>query len=287
MLSLLFYSSSKGLEVVFEAFPQVILGAFTIQALQLWETLNILSFLVSLFSLIYGLGDYLALIAKKNEFINTLWGSLAIVVDSLLRTLFLAYFLSITKAYTFLFVLAYFIILYLIICISKKQVKLAIKDIIWPMFSLTCSAIEESELGYKLRSRSKMVFSVLFVLSFALVIVTTHTDSLSHIGFSMNSSEVSMTHFDCKDICGKEYDDFCLERWKYSPQTQHTTIQIILSVLFGLSILEWILESCTDFMPYTQFYKESESDSNPKGGLISEGILTLVLLTKKDAKYLT
>merc|ERR1712051_212528 len=109
-----------------------------------------------------------------------------------------------------------------------------------------------------------MVFSVLFIFSFALVIASTHTDSLSHIGLSMNSSNISLSHPDCKDICGKEYDNFCLERWKHLPQTQHRTIQIILSVLFGLSILEWILESCTDFMPYTQFYKESESDSDPK-----------------------
>ena len=285
ILSLLFYSSNKGLEVVIEAFPQVILGAFTIQALQLWETLNILSFLVSLFSLVYGLGDFLIIIAEKKEFIYTLWGSLAIVVDSLLRTLFLAYFLSITKAYTFLFVLSYFIILYLTICISKKQMKLKLDDISMTMFSFTCSgAMEDRRLGYKLRSRSKMVFSVLFIFSFAFVIASTHTDSLSHIGLSMNSSDVSL-HC-CKNICGKEYDNFCLERWKHLPQSQHTNIQIILSVLFGLSILEWILESCTDFMPYTQFYKESESDSDPKGGLISEGILTLVPLTNKGAKYL-
>ena len=224
--------------------------------------------------------------AFKKKFTDTLWGSLAIVVDSLLRTLFLAYFLSITKAYTFLFVLAYFIILYLTICISKKQMKLGFLEIIWPMFSFTCSAIDDPfiQFGYKLRFRSKMVFSVLFVLSFAFVIVTTHTDSLSHIGLSMNSSDVSLSQPDCKDICGKEYDNFCLERWKHLPQSQHTNIQIILSVLFGLSILEWILESCTDFMPYNQFYKKS--DSNPKGGLISEGILTLVPLTKKGVKYL-
>merc|ERR1712172_33590 len=136
----------KAVEVVFEAFPQVILGAFTIQALQLWETLNILSFLVSLFSLVYGLGDFLAVQETKEKFTDTLWGSLAIVVDSLLRTLFLAYFLSITKAYTFLFVLTYFIILYLTICISKKQMKLSMWDIFWPMFSFTCSATENSEL---------------------------------------------------------------------------------------------------------------------------------------------
>ena len=59
------------MEVIFEAVPQVILGAFTIQALQLWEPLNILSFLVSLFSSLYGLGDFMAAATAKDEAVAT------------------------------------------------------------------------------------------------------------------------------------------------------------------------------------------------------------------------
>ena len=87
-----FIFRSKGYEVLFEAFPQVILGAFTIQALQLWEPLNIISFFISLFGLTIGLGDFLALCkvgSHDNELIDSLWGSLSVFIDVVLRCIIL------------------------------------------------------------------------------------------------------------------------------------------------------------------------------------------------------
>ena len=73
------------------------------------------------------------------------------------------------------------------------------------------------------------------------------------IGFSLNST--SLPQIDCTNFCSNDFDDICNERWKYLDQSQHITIQIILSSLFGLSILEWILESWFDFMPYRELHK--------------------------------
>ena len=132
------------------------------------------------------------------------------------------------------------------------------------MFSFPCSGYEPFK-DYKFRSRSKGVFSVLFILSFAFVTVSTNTDTLSDISLSLNSTNISDS--DCKDVCTKEHNEFCIERWRYLPAIQHEIIQIVLSVLFGMSILEWILESCYDFMPYTQLYRKNESktDSDSEG----------------------
>ena len=84
---------------MFEAFPQFIMGAFTIQALQLWELLNLGSVIISLISLLYSLGDYLAISAQGTDvkFSTTIWGVLAILTD----IVFLAYMFSIIKDKTF------------------------------------------------------------------------------------------------------------------------------------------------------------------------------------------
>ena len=98
-----FFFSIKVLEVMFEAFPQFIMGAFTIQALQLWELLNLGSVIISLISLLYSLGDYLAISAQGTDvkFSTTIWGVLAILTDIVFRGLFLAYMFSIIKDKTF------------------------------------------------------------------------------------------------------------------------------------------------------------------------------------------
>ena len=73
----------KGPEVFFEAFPQFVLGAFIMQALQLWEVLNILSFSISAFSLLYGMADWLVTVVHdvEAEFIMTIWVMLELVKE--------------------------------------------------------------------------------------------------------------------------------------------------------------------------------------------------------------
>ena len=256
-----FIFRSKSFEVLFEAFPQVILGAFTIQELQLWEPLNIISVVISLFSLVYGMGDLLAWVRKgpNADFISIVWGALSVMIDAVLRSLFLTYIFSITKWYAFLVVPLYIFIMFITICISKKTVSVNIVEFLSSLFSFPCSCFEGPEVECFLRPRSKGVFSFIFIVSFPFAIIATNTKHFDVIGFSLNSPLPENSTIDCTNICENDFNDICNERWKYLDYSQHMTIQIILSLLFGLSIFEWILETCFDFMPYNKLYKDDEA----------------------------
>ena len=259
----------KGLEVLFEAFPQVIIGAFTMQALQLWEHLNILSFCFSLFSLMYGLGEILALNATNldidGNFIFTLWGVLATLVDTLLRCLFLSYVMSITKAYAFLILFLYVVLMVITLCCCVQ--KFDIRWFLRVLVSIPCSALESTDNDHpRRRFKSKVIFNLLFVVSMSFLVVSTNTNQLAGIGYSLQNSTMgsdNSTSPDCADICLNKVTSmgptFCLYRWKYLNQNWHLTIQIVLFSLLGLSILEWILEMFLDCMPYNQLYKETHS----------------------------
>ena len=257
-----FIFRSKSFEVLFEAFPQVILGAFTIQELQLWEPLNIISVVISLFSLVYGMGDLLAWVRKgpNADFISTVWGALSVMIDAVLRSLFLTYIFSITKWYAFLVVPLYMFIMFITICISKKTVSVNIVEFLSSLFSFPCSCFEGPEVECFLRPRSKGVFSFIFIVSFPFAIIATNTKHFDVIGFSLNSTPLpENSTIDCTNKCENDFNNICNERWKYLDHSQHMTIQIILSLLFGLSILEWILETCFDFMPYNKLNKDEEA----------------------------
>ena len=144
------------MEVVFEAFPQVIVGAFTMQSLQLWEELNILSFFISLFSLVYGMGDFCATFAVDIEadFDKTIWGALATFTDALFRSLFLAYVLSVFKLYAFILMLSYLILMLVQICIVTHDV--SPWDFLFTIMSFPCSAYEEDYQEKKYFSKSQI-----------------------------------------------------------------------------------------------------------------------------------
>merc|ERR1712008_590774 len=100
----------------------------------------------------------------------------------------------------------------------------------------------------------------------AFLVVATNTQALSGIGFALKTGEFETV--DCKNICPGEIKaedlDLCNEKWKYLPQSQHQLIQIVLCFLFGLSILEWILESRLESMPYPRFYKDTGCIHHPQ-----------------------
>ena len=56
---ILYYFRMKSFEMAFESYPQLIMGLFIWQGLQIKETLNIVSISVSAASAIYGFGDIL------------------------------------------------------------------------------------------------------------------------------------------------------------------------------------------------------------------------------------
>ena len=53
--------------MVTESFPQFVISLFIMQALQVKEPINIFSTTVSAFSVLYGLGDFLAMVASDIE----------------------------------------------------------------------------------------------------------------------------------------------------------------------------------------------------------------------------
>ena len=158
--------------------------------------------------------------------------------------------------------LSYLMLMLVQICIFDR---LTGWNFFFTLLSFPCSAYEGDYDNKKIfRNRrfiSKATFSFLFLSSIAVLVLCTHTENLDGIGFSLqNSSTISnhsITNEDCKSICPPiEFDDFCNTRWKYLPQSQHLNILIVLCSLFLLSLLEWILESCYDFMPYRKLYKK-------------------------------
>ena len=52
------------MEMVTESFPQFVISLFIMQALQVKEPINIFSTAVSALSILYGLGDFLGMVAN-------------------------------------------------------------------------------------------------------------------------------------------------------------------------------------------------------------------------------
>ena len=147
------------------------MGAFTIEALQLWETLNILSFTLSLGTLLYGIGENVALRCHGNvevDFSMTVFGVLANMIDAGLRVPFFAYISTIIKGYVFLILLSYIVILFIITCYQNRQVLIGQKFLLSgflgnAMQSLPCSGLERAitlqQDRVRNRTISKSVFS--------------------------------------------------------------------------------------------------------------------------------
>ena len=63
----LYHFRLKSLEMVTESFPQFVISLFIMQALQVKEPINIFSTAVSALSILYGLGDFLGMVANDIE----------------------------------------------------------------------------------------------------------------------------------------------------------------------------------------------------------------------------
>ena len=123
--------------MAFESYPQLIIGLFIWQGLQIKEILNFVSISVSAASAVYGMGDLLAFHVhfeetKRNTgfgncrtpFLLTIYGMLATGVDTLLRAFFMAYSFSIVKAWGLLILPIYFGIMSIAICVKKKKLSI-------------------------------------------------------------------------------------------------------------------------------------------------------------------
>ena len=253
------------------------------QSLQIGKVGYVISFFLSLVSLLYGGGSLPALLfhEEKNSFLNTISRLIMNLIDTSLRCLFMAYMLTIVKEFALAILLAYFCLVALSICIYKRETIIRSDEFLATLQSFPCSPYEMSNVSSCLRSRSKVTFGFLFVTSMTLVSVITNTEYLESFDYSLkNSSSLDVEYFtsmyvtnNCEDVCmSKSHEEIrvpfynetlhseldfpqnfeatedfvsyiCNDRWRYLSQIYHMEIQIILWSLFGFSFLEWVVMS--------------------------------------------
>ena len=117
------FSRLKGFEMICESYPQFILNLFIMQSLQIQEWYNICSCAISAISVVYGYSEMMALISHGRTdypFSRTVYGMLAIVVDSFFRGFSLAYLMTFLKGYILLFPLIYYLIVLIIVLLITK-----------------------------------------------------------------------------------------------------------------------------------------------------------------------
>ena len=138
--------------MVFGSFPNLILGIFILQGLQIQETLNIVSTVLSFISVIFAFGHFIAFkVNEESPFSKTIWAMAATTVDTSLRTLFIAYMLSIVKVYTLIIPVGYFLLMLIAICMKKKKCSLTWMDFYNAALSFPISTLEHDDLKFNLR----------------------------------------------------------------------------------------------------------------------------------------
>ena len=139
--------------MIFGSFPQLILGIFIMQGLQIQELGNIISTVTSFVCVIFAFGDFLAynVYGEDGLFVYTIFAMMSTFIDSLFRALFFAYLASVFKLYSFIFLASYFLMMLIAICIKKRKCSLQIQDVFGTMVSFPCSALEHSDTNYSFR----------------------------------------------------------------------------------------------------------------------------------------
>ena len=262
-----------------ESFPQFIISLFMIQALQLSEPMNIFSCSVSALSVLYGLGDFLALIATRGSdypLSLTVFGSLSTCIDTTFRCMTLAYWMTISKAYVLIVPFAYTALMSIIIFVKDKPSDCFdfIRSIGFAFVSFACSSFEYHLIRTRLRPISKSLFTAIFITFSIFFAVTAspkvfgNTDEISiHDNntfkfFPSNCSNICQ--YNKTDIEQDAFEKYCSNLWeKIEPDSFiHQTICIVIGCLFVLSLLEWILESCFSWLPYKKLYEGSDGYFN-------------------------
>ena len=159
--------------MILESFPQWIINMFIIQGLAIREPLNLTSTCISACSVIYGLAEALAFNANDHKpdypFSKTLWGIATIMVDAMLRGIFLAYAMTIIKLLVILIPIAYAILMLITILIIRRKdthkTLLSFVDVGCTLFSFVSSAYEVKFVKYTYRLMSKCIFSAIIVVT--------------------------------------------------------------------------------------------------------------------------
>jgi len=267
--------------MAFESFPQLILGTFIIIGLQINNPLNFVSCGISALSVVYGFGEIVALFSHSEisyPFKLTVLGMLSTALDSLLRAFFMAYILSIIKAYALIIPPIY--VVFVTIWIKVKKSSIDIGDFFSVLMSFGSSALISSDFRFRLPS--KVVFGIIFVPTICVVtyletasIQNTDIDNLNYNTTMSNITQIGDLNFNetlaltpdrCENLCSEDEEtrDYCANLWKDMEFDNHLKIVITLSVLFVLSTIEGLLDGCLSWTPYNMLhdYEYPENDES-------------------------
>ena len=271
----------KGVEGIFESYPQMILNVFIMQSLQIDEWLNIGSCVISALSVILGFSDFLAM--ELHDYIEVadipftkkLFAMLSISIDTFLRALSIAYLMTFMKTYILLLPLFYFVLMLIIVCIKKKssECKHFLLIVLYTILSFGCSAWEgtrdknghdfELKQKFKLRPISKAVFTTVLI-GFSIYFGVTIAPGLLSNDLTNTDLTFNNTSFNdsaCENLCPNsdqnqtEIEDYCSGLQYHISPNIHIGMWIAIGVLFCLSWVEFALEACGDWMPYRQLLK--------------------------------
>ena len=207
------------------------------------------------------------------DFSMTVYASLSIVIDTMLRSFTLAYWLTISKAYVIIVPFIYFLLMSIVLFFKKGFMENE-QVLLFSVLSLGCSAYEYTHCTIKLRPVSKGIFSAIFIafaifygISAAPKTFNTNDDiavvnnSLSNYNFEPSQCS-NFCQGNKSDAEQEAFEGFCNNLWEnINPDSFiHETISIVIGILFVLSILEGILESCSKWMPYRKLYEGTNND---------------------------
>ena len=268
--------------MMMESFPQFVMSLFIMQALQVREPMNILSCSASAISVLYGLGDFLAMWSSENRaeypFSKTVWGTLSIFVDTLLRSFTLAYWMTISKAYVLIVPFAFCIIMGFVIFIKTQDFNVATFFLSFfnAIVSFGGSSFEDNPdylKHFTFRPLSKGIFGAI-LMAFSIFFVISASPKIFH-NSNMANNYTNFEPSQCSILCQgnktdeeqEAFENYCNNLWEnIEPDTFiHQSILIVIGVLFFLSMLEGILEHFFDWMPYKKLYEGSD-DGFIRGG---------------------
>jgi len=212
-------------------------------------------------------------VATNYNFSTTVYASLSIVIDTMLRSFTLAYWLTISKAYVIIVPFVYFLVMSIVLFFKKGYME-NIQVLFFSAISLGCSAYEYKRCTFKMRPVSKGIFSAIFIafaifygISAAPKTFNTNDDITI---VSNSSSNYNFEPSQCSNFCQgnrtnadqEAFEGFCNNLWeKINPDSFiHETISIVIGILFVLSILEGILEYCCKWMPYRKLYEGTRNE---------------------------
>ena len=203
---------------------------------------------------------------------------MSIFIDTTLRSMTLAYWMTISKAYVIIVPFIYSVLMFLVMLFTGNvsDCEDFISATMSAVISFACSSFEDSDKKMpRLRPISKALFTIMFV-AFSIFFGVTASPKvfINSDNSSINDSNTFIySPSNCSNLCQYNktvqlrsdeeqdaFENYCNNLWEnIEPDTfVHQTICIVIGSLFVLSLLEWILDSCFSWTPYKRLYEDCD-----------------------------